>query len=171
MSWVTSRLRLGRCPPTRLYGNSAVSLCKVDKPSATRSTPPKLVARGVNCTSSKTLLVFSSISTQMCMLSQTAAVGVGRAWWGSAGGGERLRSLFRSAAVRARPGICLSPVPSIHVTWRRCASAEHHIPVCTHSLSKNADRTQAKDCKQHKSAVLTEHITTAFQHSISDRRR
>ena len=168
MSWVTSRLRLGRCPPTRLYGNSAMSLCKVDKPSATRSTPPRLVTQGVYCTSAKNLLVVSSISTQMCMLSQTAAVGVGRAWWGSAGGGERLRSLFRSEAVRARSGTCLSPVPSIHFTWRRCASAEHHILVCIQSLSKNADRTQAKHCKQHKSAALTEHITTAFQHSVSD---
>lgn len=35
--------------------------------------------------------------------------------------GERLRSLFRSTAVRARPGTCLSPVSSIHVIWRRCA--------------------------------------------------
>lgn len=87
MSWVTSRLRLGRCRATRLYGNSAMSLCKVDKPSATQSTPFRLVTRGVYCTSAKTLWIVSSISTQTCMLSQTAAVGVGRAWLGVSGWG------------------------------------------------------------------------------------
>ena len=76
--------------------------------------------------------------------------------------GERLRSLFRSTAVRARPGTCLSPVSSIHVIWRRCASAEHCTLMCIQSISNNADCIQARHCKQHKSAALREHFTTAF---------
>ena len=99
MSWVTSRLRLGRCPPTRLYGIAAMSLCKESKLSEMESTPHKLVMWGVYSTSVKNLLVISRMSTLVCMLSQTAAVGVGRAWWGPAGGGWRLRSLLRTEAV------------------------------------------------------------------------